>query len=164
MPKLSPDDFFSQLAPVAVPICKAYGLPPSVLLAQAAIESGWNEYTIGQFNLFGRKWNGSGSYIEVWTKEQLPEDAYTPDDQHIYQGNGWWNVLDKFQDYSSLEEAVTDWCVLIMQDEKYQEVNNHLDNLEDFVRTLAPIYATRETYADDILATIRANDLTQYDA
>lgn len=162
MPKLSPEDFFNQLAPVAVPICKAYGLPPSVLLAQAAIESGWNQYTIGQFNLFGRKWNGSGPYLERWTEEQQPEDAYTPDDRHVYLGNGWWNVFARFQDYNSLADAVTDWCVLITQDEKYQEVNNHLDSLEDFVRTLAPIYATRETYADDILATIRANELTQY--
>lgn len=67
MAKLSPDEFFEHLAPVAVPICKAYGLPPSVLLAQAALESGWNQYTIGQHNLFGRKWNGSGPYLELWT-------------------------------------------------------------------------------------------------
>lgn len=163
MPRLSPDDFFNQLAPVAVPICKAYGLPPSVLLAQAAIESGWNQSTIGQFNLFGRKWNGSGQYLECWTEEQQPEDAYTSDETHVYLGEGWWNVLARFQDYDSLKAAVVDWCVLITQDKKYQEVNNHLNDLEDFVRTLAPIYATRETYAADILATIRANELIQYD-
>ena len=163
MAKQSPEEFFERLAPVAVPICKAYGLPPSVLLAQAALESGWNQYTIGQFNLFGRKWNGFGPYLELWTQEQQPSGAYPEDEQHIYQGQGWWDILALFQGYHSLEEAVTDWCVLITQDEKYQEVNNHLGSLEDFVRTLAPIYATRETYADDILATIEANELTQYD-
>lgn len=164
MPKVSPEEFFSTLAPVAVPICKAYGLPPSVLLAQAAIESGWNQYTIGQFNLFGRKWNDCGPYLERWTEEQQPEDAYALDEQHIYLGSGWWQIWAKFQDYSTIEEAVTDWCVLITQDEKYQEVNNHVTNLRDFIRTLAAIYATRETYADDIMTTVRANDLTQYDA
>lgn len=164
MPKKEPEEFFNSLAPLAVPICKDYGLPPSVLLSQAAIESGWNENTIGQFNLFGRKWNGSGPYLELWTEEQQPEDAYPQDEKHIYQGNGWWNILAKFQDYGSFEEAVVDWCVLITQDEKYQEVNNFLGDLESFVRALAAIYATRETYADDILATIRANELEKYDA
>lgn len=162
MAKLSPEEFFERLAPVAVPICKAYGLPSAVLLAQAAIESGWNQNTIGQYNLFGRKGNGSGPYLEEWTEEQEPSSAYQEDEQHIYQGNGWWTILARFQCYQSLEEAVTDWCVLITQDEKYQDVLNHLENLEDFVRALAPIYATRETYADDILETIKANDLTQY--
>jgi flagellum-specific peptidoglycan hydrolase FlgJ len=163
MGKMAPDDFFKWLVPTAVPICKSYGLPSSVLLAQAALESGWNESTIGQFNLFGRKWNGVGDFIEDWTREEGDKNDYEQDEQHIYLGDSWWKIWAKFQNYASLKEAINDWCILITMEPSYKPVNDHLDNLDEFVRTLAPIYATYAGYANDILMTICANNLTQYD-
>ena len=143
------EEFIDWIAPVAQRICKSYGLPASVCISQSAIESGWGDYSIGNYNLFGRKWNGSGNYIEVPTRE--------------YYDGEWCTINAKFQDYNSLDEAIEDWCILITQEPCYQEVNNHLGNIEDFVRTLAPIYATDPNYANGILNTINACDLTQYD-
>ena len=143
------DEFINWLAPVAQEICKSYGLFPSVLIAQGALESGWGKYIIGNYNLFGRKWNGEGNYIEKETQE--------------WDGSQYITITAKFQDYDTLDEAVEDWCILLTQEPCYQEVNNHLDSVEDFVRTLAPIYATDPNYANGILNTINACDLTQYD-
>ena len=53
---MNPDDFINWLFPVAQNICIKYNLPAAVVTAQGALESGWNAYTIGDFNIFGRKW------------------------------------------------------------------------------------------------------------
>ena len=146
---MDPDEFIAWLAPAACSVCPAYRLPVSVCVAQAALESGWGKYRIGNYNLFGRKYNGSGSYIEEVTEE--------------YINGEWLTVTAKFQDYTSLGEAVEDWCILITQEPAYALCLDFLDNVEQFVYTLAPVYATDPNYADKILATINANNLTQYD-
>jgi flagellum-specific peptidoglycan hydrolase FlgJ len=105
MAKMEPSEFFQKLAPVVIPIAKKYGLPPSIALAQAAIESGWGEYTIGQHNYFGRKWGGWGKYIELPTEEEIDGKRIT--------------IKDKFQDYDSLDQAIEDYYVLLTQDPKY---------------------------------------------
>lgn len=143
------DEMIEWIAPVAQEICGRYGLYPSVCIAQACIESGWGRYTIGEYNLFGRKWGGWGRYLEKATEEYIDGE--------------WITIVDKFQDYDSLEEAINDWCVLMTQEPVY--VNNiDLSSVDSFVNTMAPIYATNPRYAQDILVTISANNLEQYDA
>lgn len=52
------DEFINFIGDAAGNICAEYNLPASVCIAQAAIESGWGKYCIGNYNYFGRKWNG----------------------------------------------------------------------------------------------------------
>jgi len=146
---MDPDEFIAWLAPVACSVCPAYRLPASVCVAQAALESGWGKYRIGSYNLFGRKYNGSGPFIEEVTEE--------------YINGEWLTVTAKFQDYASLREAVEDWCILITQEPAYAACLDYLDNVQQFVETLASVYATDPDYADKVLATISANNLTQFD-
>lgn len=149
MIKMEPDEFFAWLVPAVVSVCKQYGVLPSVCMAQAAIESGWGEYIIGEFNLFGRKWGGWGNYIEKETEE--------------YYDGEWQTITAKFQDYSSLEEAVQDYCILLTEEPVYAEVLPCRDELELYVQKLASVYATDPGYGDSILSTIRANDLSRFD-
>ncbi|MEG6584314.1 glycoside hydrolase family 73 protein [Dendrosporobacter sp. 1207_IL3150] len=146
---MTPEDFLDWLSPVAKRVCKEFGLFSSVCIAQGALESGWGEAIIGKYNLFGRKWNGVGKYIEVSTQEYYDGEYHT--------------IVAKFQDYDSLEEAVKDWCFLITEEPVYSPCLDVKDNLIQFVETLSPIYATDPHYADKIISTIRANDLTLYD-
>lgn len=149
---MTPDEFIQWLAPAAQAQTRCYGLPASVLIAQGALESGWGKYIIGRYNIFGRKWNGWGNYIELPTWE-------------CYDGE-WQQVMAKFQDYDNLLQACDDWCILITQESCYAEAWGiwcETRDIEQFVRALAPVYATDPDYADKILATIRCNDLTQYD-
>lgn len=142
--------FINEIAEPAQRICKEYGLPASVCIAQAILESSWGDSVIGNANYFGRKWGGWGNYVKVETQED--------------DGTGnLYTITAKFQDYDSVDQAIKDWCELITQEPCYAEVNNHLGNLEDFVTTLAGIYATDIYYAQKIMQTIRANNLTQYD-
>ena len=147
-----PQTFINWLAPAAQAQCKCYDLPPSVVIAQAAIESGWGQYTIGQYNLFGRKWNGTGEYIEKWTQE--------------WDGSQMVDVLAKFQDYPDLLHAIDDWCILMTQEPVYANAwgiwcNTH--DVNQFVRAMGQIYATDPDYADKVITTIQANNLTQFD-
>ncbi|WP_312521342.1 glucosaminidase domain-containing protein [Anaerospora sp.] len=146
---MDPEQFIDWLVPAAQPTCRSYQLPVSVCVAQAAIESGWGKYCIGKYNLFGRKYNGSGAYIEKVTDEYIDGE--------------WLTITAKFQDYASLEEAVEDWCILLTQEPVYEGCLAYRDHAEQFIQALAPIYATDPDYEDKVLATIHANDLTQFD-
>lgn len=149
---MTPDEFISMIGGTAGQVCAEYNLPASVCIAQAILESGWGRYCIGQYNYFGRKWNGWGNYVRQQTTEYLNGEYIT--------------IYDKFQSYSSLEEAIQDWCVLMREEPCYAEalaVWEDTWDVEEFVKAMAPVYATDPDYADKIISTINANDLKSYD-
>lgn len=154
--KLTPEDFLVTFAPTISKVCGMSGIPASVCIAQAILESGWGESTIGQFNLFGRKYGGTGGVVEVATQE--------------FEAGGYTNKVCRFQDYTSLSDAIADYCVLILEDEKYVSVATLLQTgctLEEYVVELAGIYATAEQddgiYSKTIITLISENELRQYD-
>lgn len=149
---MTPDEFIDFIGDTAGRICAKYNLPASVCIAQAILESGWGRYCIGQFNYFGRKWNGWGNYVRQQTTE--------------YENGQYVTIYDKFQSYSSLEDAIRDWCVLIKEEPAYAEALAVWEKgwcVEDFVWALAPVYATDPDYARKIIATMEANDLYRFD-
>ena len=149
---MTPDEFIDFIGDTAGKICAKYNLPASVCIAQAILESGWGKYCIGQFNYFGRKWNGWGNYVRQQTTE--------------YENGHYVTIYDKFQSYESLEDAIRDWCVLIKEEPAYAEALAVWENgwcVEDFVWALAPVYATDPDYARKIIATMEANDLYRFD-
>ena len=151
---MTPDEFIDFIGDTAGKVCAEYNLPASVCIAQAILESGWGRYCIGQFNYFGRKWNGWGNYERRQTTE------------YDYDSCHYITIYDKFQSYSSLEEAIRDWCVLITEEPAYSNALAEWKsnwNVEDFVYALAPVYATDPDYAHKIIATINANNLYRFD-
>ena len=149
---MTPDEFIDFIGDTAGKVCAKYNLPASVCIAQAILESGWGRYCIGQYNYFGRKWNGWGNYVRQQTTEYINSEYVT--------------IYDKFQSYESLEEAIRDWCVLITEEPAYSNALAEWQsnwNVEDFVYALAPVYATDPDYAHKIIATINANNLYRFD-
>lgn len=149
---MDPDEFINQIGNVCGMVCAEYNLPASVCIAQAAIESGWGKYVIGNYNYFGRKWNGTGPYVEEPTQE--------------YIGGRYVNIYDKFQSYDSLEDAIRDWCVLIKEEPAYADALHEWEttwDIQAFVYALAPVYATDPDYANKIISTINANNLMRFD-
>lgn len=183
--KKTPEQFIEWIAPAAVKICSRYGLYPSVCIAQAAIESTWGADVIeaepgdinsgratgfGGANFFGRKAVSSDPLKKwEWTTENGGPDAYTEDEDHIYLGVHRWRIKAWFKLYPSMEEAVEDYCILLTEEPAYATVMAELGCRTQFVYALAGdgmsagVYATNKNYGPDILATIRANDLDQYD-
>lgn len=146
---MTPQEFISWLGPAAQSTCSQYRLFASVCVAQAALESGWGKYTIGQYNLFGRKWDGHGEYIEKTTQE--------------YVNGQWITIMDKFADYASLEDAVADWCVLLTEEPLYADCLNYLEDREAFVTTVGAVYATDPEYAAKVLRIINNYNLAELD-
>ena len=149
---MTPDEFIDFIGDTAGKVCAEYNMTASVCIAQAILESGWGRYCIGQFNYFGRKWNGWGNYVRQQTTEYINGEYVT--------------IYDKFQSYESLEEAIRDWCVLITEEPAYSNALAEWKqnwNVEDFVYALAPVYATDPDYAHKIIATINANNLYRFD-
>lgn len=145
---MTSEEFINWIVPVAEEICDRYNLLPSVCIAQAALESGWGRYTIGEYNLFGRKAVDGDKSILVATQE-------------CYNGE-WQNMSAAFKDYDSLEDAIEDYCILLTEESVYAPCLEQT-TVEDFVNTLGPIYATDPDYAYKIMQTINASELQQYD-
>lgn len=149
---MTPDEFVEYIGDTAGRVCAKYNLPASVCIAQAILESGWGKYCIGNYNYFGRKWNGWGDYVTHETQEWI--------------GDHYETITDNFQSYSSLDEAIEDWCVLITEDSKYAGVLRTWEttwSVSEFVYALSGVYATDPDYAYKILTTIEANDLKRFD-
>ena len=77
---MEPEEFIESIGSEAGKICADYNLPASVCIAQAALESGWGKYAIGNHNYFGRKWSGWGDYVELPTKEYINGQFVTNQD------------------------------------------------------------------------------------
>lgn len=149
---MEPEEFIELIGNPAGKICADYNLPASVCIAQAAIESGWGRYCIGNYNYFGRKYNGWGDYVTKETQEYIHGQYET--------------ITDRFQSYDSLEDAVKDWCVLMTEEPLYAEALAEWHRTWDigaFTEAMAAVYATDPDYARKVMATVRANDLERFD-
>lgn len=151
MNKMQPEEFFEWIAPSAVRICEKYGLYPSVCMAQAAIESGWGEATIGEYNLFGRKAVSGDKQISLQTSE-------------CYDGE-WVEIMAPFKLYDSLDEAIEDYCILLTEEPVYMPALVFIGKDRDaYIEAMAQVYATSPEYHNSIKNTIRANNLTEFDS
>jgi flagellum-specific peptidoglycan hydrolase FlgJ len=148
---MTPDEYLEMVTEPAKQICDQYNLPYACCVAQGALESQWGTYGIGNggYNLFGRKYGGQGDYVEVETQED--------------DGTGnLYTISAKFQSYNSIDEAIKDWCELMLWGPYRQYAIQYQSDhyLKGFVEGIASIYATDVFYADKIMQTIRACELT----
>lgn len=96
---VSKDQFLEVIIPIAQQAQIDYGVRPSVLIAQAALESNWGESELSQQsnNYFGIKGKSSG--------EQYATKEFTQDK--------WQNVQASFRTYDSISDSVNDYAKLI---------------------------------------------------
>lgn len=141
--------FFKALLPAALESERRYGVPASVTLAQAALESGWARSPIGGYNIFGIKGSGNAGSATVKTKEFI---------------NGRYvTITDKFAKYSNFHDAVMSHGKVYQADYKgYQkglEKYERNKNPYEFIDTVAKTYATSPTYAKKIKEIMNEYDL-----
>lgn len=143
-PSASPaDGFLGKLAGVAKATAEGLGLSPHLLLAQAALETGWGRKAIkdgaGQesFNLFGikagKQWKGKT--VEVMTTEYIHGQAH--------------QKVETFRAYASYAESFSDYAKLIKG--RYGDAIAQGATAEGFGQALqAKGYATDPNYAQKI--------------
>ena len=142
-------DFIAQLAQPAQVASQQSGIPHHLILAQAALESGWGQRQIltrdgkPSYNVFGIKASGDwkGQTTDIMTTE--------------YEGGAAKKVRASFRVYGSYMEALSDYVKLLSNNPRYAAVAN-APSAEQGARALqAAGYATDPKYAQKLVGMIQ---------
>ncbi|MEM6639224.1 MAG: flagellar assembly peptidoglycan hydrolase FlgJ [Pseudomonadota bacterium] len=147
-------EFVKSVWPLAKRAAGALGISPKVIVAQAALETGWGRHVIqhddgrSAHNLFGikadRLWQGER--VSVATTEVL--------------GGVARRVMAAFRAYASPAEGIEDYKRL-MSTPRYREALDTQGNERAFAEAIQNAgYATDPAYADKILAIANGTTLT----
>ncbi|KAB2835708.1 mannosyl-glycoprotein endo-beta-N-acetylglucosamidase [bacterium] len=144
-------EFFQRMLPHALAAQALTGVPASVSLAQAALESGWGRHAPGN-NFFGIKGTGPAGSQRLFTRE--------------FRDGALVRTQAKFRRYHDPMESFLDHARVIAEGRYLRHAMKHKDNARDFVRALQSgryKYATDPRYADKLIRLIEAHGLTRYD-
>ena len=142
----SPGDFVSRLMPDASRAAEKLGIKPELLVAQAALETGWGERVIkrtdgsSSFNLFGIKASGNwqGDSVRVATLE--------------YRDGVMQKEKADFRAYDSFRESFDDYVEFVTSNSRYSSAVNHHGSSEKYIEALQQAgYATDPAYASKVL-------------
>ncbi len=143
-------NFFNQMLPHALKASDASGVPPELMLGQAALESGWGHRQIpmpdgtSSHNLFGIKAgaNWHGKVAEVMTTE--------------YRNGVAYKQLEKFRAYDSYDEAFKDYAGMLSNNPRYAGVMQQSGNPAGMAQALQNAgYATDPKYAEKLVGVMR---------
>ena len=97
--------WIAQLVHEAEPIAARLGVPLSLAVAQAALESGWGRRAPGN-NLYGIKGIGPAGTVQVSTREEFKPGEVS-------------KIKAGFRAYHNLAESVADWAKLLATTPRY---------------------------------------------
>ena len=115
--------FSQKLMPLLQKAGQQLGVSPKILLAQAAIETGWGRSVVGN-NMFGIKAGSS------WNGQKV--DAAT----HEYQNGELIQITDAFRAYPSAEASVQDFVSLVQSSPRYRAALGSGDNAAAYAQGL----------------------------
>ena len=160
VPAIPGGGFISRMMAPAMAVARLSGIPHQLIIAQAALESGWGKREIlteegkPSHNLFGVKataeWHGETT--EITTTE--------------YENGVAQKIKDKFKVYSSYAEALEDYTSLISRNPRYKNVVKS-ETPEIAAKALQSAgYATDPAYAKKLINIIqqvrnRVNEATE---
>ncbi|WP_080833086.1 glycoside hydrolase family 73 protein [Cohnella massiliensis] len=142
--------FFTKVLPQAQADQRTHGVPASLKLAQAALESNWGRSGLTQKanNLFGIKGTGPAGSVTMPTREVVNGQTVTVD--------------AAFRAYHDWSQSIADHSLLLTRP-RYAKVLN-ADGKTAARAAAAAGYATDPNYADKLIAIMDAYDLYRYDA
>lgn len=149
---LDPGNFVDKLWPHAVDAAAELGVSPHLLLAQAALETGWGKREVrtgdgsSSYNLFnikaGKSWDGAR--VSTETTEYVNGKAIRETAQ--------------FRAYGSYSEAFADYARMLKNNPRYANAIQQGSDAVGFARGLqSGGYATDPMYADKILRVLNSN-------
>ncbi len=142
----NPEAFVDALSPYARAAAEQLGIDPGVLIAQAALETGWGQHVLhdsagnSSFNLFNIKADSHwrGERINVTTVE-------------FKDGLAVREKAD-FRRYDGLQQSFADYVDFLTSSSRYQPALAAGTGAEDYMRALQRAgYATDPNYADKVL-------------
>ncbi len=145
-----PADFVTALTEPAKLVEKKLNVPFAVVIAQAALETGWGQKIIqteqgkSSNNLFNIKadsrWQGDKTHKETLEFEQ----------------GAMVKKREPFRVYQSISDSVSDYIDFLSNSDRYQDALKQASNVEHFLHNLQSAgYATDPQYANKIMATLQ---------
>lgn len=149
---LTRENFVNNLWPHAVEAAKALGVAPHVLLAQAALETGWGQHVAknadgsSSHNLFNIKASAN------WKGNAVNADTLEYDNGVASQQKA------SFRAYGSFSEAFADYAHLLTSNPRYNNVTKLGADAQSFVKGLQTSgYATDPQYADKVMRVLNSS-------
>lgn len=151
----SAQDFVEQMLPMATRAAKELGTSPNLLIAQAALETGWGQKIAAKpsqqssFNLFNIKadnrWDGDN--VSVSTLE--------------YREGVAVREQAKFRAYDDFGQSFDDFVGFIKNSSRYQQAVEKAGNAASFLQEVQQAgYATDPNYANKVMSVLnRVNQL-----
>lgn len=151
------EEFVRDLLPLAERAAEDLGVDPRVLVAQAALETGWGQHVIrdsgglSSNNLFGIKATGS------WRGPQLAIPTLE------YEDGVARRHRENFRVYDDLAAGFADYVKLISGSERYTDAVSNAADPDAYLDALQDAgYATDPNYADKIKAILHGPDLGDF--
>ncbi|WDE13221.1 flagellar assembly peptidoglycan hydrolase FlgJ [Thalassomonas haliotis] len=145
-----PQDFVSALTGPAKMVEKKLGVPFEVVIAQAALETGW-----GQKIIQTEQGQSSNNLFNIKADSRWQGESASKDTLEYEQGV----VVKKsapFRVYQSLTESAQDYINFLSNNDRYQNTLEKSGDVEQFLHSLQKAgYATDPNYANKILGTMR---------
>lgn len=142
--------FIDSIAAGAVATQKKYGVPASVTIAQAILESGWGKssLTTKAFNYFGMKGTGPAGSVTVPTKEYV---------------NGHWITINAaFRRYHNAAESMEDHGRLLATSSYYKKAMAVRNDPRAFANALTGVYATAPNYGATLIQLMNQYNLYRF--
>lgn len=159
--QITPTTFIHNIGESARKIASQNDLYASVMIAQAALESGWGNSALASepyFNLFGIKGDYNGQTVNLNTLEDDGSGTY-------------YEIKDGFRDYDNYEQSLNDYAnVLTGLGSPWRENfyagarRSNTTHYSDATTHLTGRYATDTRYKNKLNTIIESYDLTAYDA
>lgn len=141
----SPQHFVDSLLPMAEAAAAALGVNPKVLLAQAALETGWGKHMVrdsqggNSYNLFNIKAGGS------WGGDAKASSTLE------FKNGVMSREVAQFRSYDSYTDSFKDYVQFLQGSPRYQEALDAASDPDKYVQLLQKAgYATDPKYADKI--------------
>ena len=153
-------EFINVIGEHAREVASSNNLYASVMVAQAALESGFGKSTLSSapnHNLFGIKGSYQGDSVTMQTKE-------------YYNSTGWITINDQFRKYPSYKESLLDNAYILRNGTSWDSTfyaGTWLENAKTFREATSWLqgrYATDPTYATKLNNLIATYDLTRFDS
>jgi flagellar protein FlgJ len=132
----SQEDFVKKLMPYALKAVEGQGFNPLVIVAQAALETGWGKHVPDSNNYFGIK--ADSSWKGAKESFQSPE----------YEGGKFVSEVSSFRSYSGVLDSMRDYIDFIRSNPRYGKAASKSFDPDTYFDEIARAgYATDPNYA-----------------
>lgn len=149
---LTGDAFIDSIRDAAIASQRETGIPASVTIAQALIESGRGKSGLTRLakNYFGIKGEGPAGHVLMMTREVLHGHSVM--------------IRAPFRAYHTAIESFTDHGRFFLQNPRYHNAVLVANDAKQFAREIQKAgYATDPHYADTLIGIINKYNLTRFD-